>query len=94
MEARYRFYEVVRVRTQGGHYDGLEGAVLGIAQDEPGGRGYAVHLYELEEVHYFSEEELESTGKQDKRENFYGGTTVRVIVDPETGEGRIANSDD
>ena len=37
-----------------------------------------------------TEDELETTGKMDKRETFYSNTTLKVKVNPETGEGYLA----
>jgi len=94
MESKYEFYEIVRVAPQGSHDSpganlaGLEGAVLGKSQDEHGNWYYAVHIYNLNEVHFLPEQELEPTGRSDKRETFYEGDSMTVTVDPETGAGK------
>jgi hypothetical protein len=64
--------------------------VLGRAQDESGNWGYAVFIYAANEVWNFREDELEPTGKMDKRENFYDGSSIGVRVDPDTGEGYLS----
>ena len=46
------------------------------------------------EAPYCLEHELESTGGMDKRETFYSGASLKVEVDPETGEGRLKYEDD
>jgi hypothetical protein len=86
--AKFRFYEVVRVISQKAL--GQEGAVLGMADDEHGW-GYAVSLYSTGICTDFSEEELEATGRMDRRETFYDDDEphIRVAVDPATGKGRI-----
>jgi Immunity protein 31 len=91
MEPKYQFYEVVRISKQVKHQHlvGLEGAVLGMSQNEQGQWGYAVTLYETGQCWDLSEEDLEPTGRMDKRETFYDGTSIIVTVDPQTGEGRI-----
>ena len=85
MGAKYKFYEIVRIIT--GENTGKEGAIMGMAQDDDGLWGYAVHVYEDSIVWDYLETDLESTGKMDKRESFYSGETIKVYVDPETGEG-------
>jgi hypothetical protein len=91
MASKYQFYEIVRVSEQcvREQVAGLEGVILGMAQDEQGRWSYAVHLYELGESWHLFEDELEPTGRMSSREEFYDGTHITVVVDPETGEGRI-----
>lgn len=94
MESKYQFYEVVRVAPSFAgpqHVVGLEGAVLGMAQDEVGRWSYGVYLYKLERVWSFSQEDLEVTGVMDRRESFYDGPVITVVVDPWTGKGRITD---
>ena len=94
MKNEFDFYEIVRVNSKSSEtkeINGLEGAVLGKAKNETGEWGYAVSIYRLDECWDIMHSELESTGRMDKEENFYDGTSVRVSVDPETGEGRIVD---
>lgn len=88
IESRYEFYEVVTVKS--GSASGLEGAVVGRAQEENRWY-YAVYIYEHGEVWSLPEEYLEPTGRTDERATFYDGTSVKVRVDPETGEGSVAD---
>jgi hypothetical protein len=93
MKPKYQSYEIVRIAntpsTISNKVAGLEGAILGANQDEQNGWSYGVHLYKLEEVWFFGEQELEATGRMDKYESFYDGTSITVTVDPHTGEGKI-----
>lgn len=95
MKQKYELYEIVQVAatesTISHNVAGLEGAVLGVSQNEIGDWSYSIHLYSTGEVWFFPEEELEPTGKKDKYESFYDGSSVTVSVDLETGEGRIVN---
>lgn len=97
MDAKFQFYEIVRVAVapeNHAHVYDMEGAILGRAQDDNGAWTYAVHLYDLGSVWNFKEEMLQPTGRMDKRETFYSGEHIKVIVDPETHEGKIAEEDD
>jgi hypothetical protein len=92
VDAKYKFYEVVRVNEK--HYRSMfvnkEGAILGMSQNEQNDMwGYTLTFDDLPETYGFEEEELEPTGKMKKREDFYDGSSVTVVVDPDTGEGRI-----
>jgi hypothetical protein len=89
VKPEYDFYEIVRVISP--KKRGYEGAILGMSQNDLGKWGYAVFLYEENTVWDFQEDELEPTGRKDRRESFYDGTTIRVQVDPDTGEGTIVD---
>lgn len=98
---KYQFYEVVRINAtkpdsiQRGisKVNGLEGAILGMSQDSQGIWGYAVSIYSLETVWDILEHELEPTGKMDSRDTFYDGSSISVEVNPDTGEGRLKDSE-
>jgi hypothetical protein len=96
-ESPFQFYEIVRIR-EGlpgmQKYGGLEGAILGMAQEADGSWGYAVSLYSDGFTYDVTDREIESTGRMDRRESFYDGTSVRVSVDSETGEGSIIEHSD
>lgn len=96
MEPKFRFFEIVRVAVQHSGrapYDGLEGAVLGMSRDVNGTWGYAVHIYQFDHTVDLTESELESTGRMAREEDFYDGTVIKVLVDPDTLEGRLADSE-
>jgi hypothetical protein len=60
---------------------GLEGAVLGISED--GGRivSYAISIYDRDGICWNVEPaDLEPTGRHDRRESFYDGSSLRVSV--------------
>ena len=77
--SRFAFYEIVRVCEQTETAGGLEGAVLGISTDDAGRVvAYAVYIYERERTAMFDPADLEPTGRFDRHENFYDGTSIRV----------------
>jgi hypothetical protein len=92
VNAKYEFYEIVRVRVPKKH--GEEGTVLGKSQDGSGKWGYAIYIHSSEEVWNFRENELESTGRMNNREAFYDGTGITVQVDPNTGEGSLVEQEE
>ena len=49
----------------------------------------AVSLFDSHEAWSLREGDLVATGRFMRREDFYDGTSVRVRVDPETGEGDL-----
>ncbi len=93
MKSKYEFYEIVRVGEgcRFKHLVGLLGAILGKARNKDGYWNYAVYLYDLEMSWYLREDELTTTNQFESPEKFYDGTKVKIVVDPETGEGVIAN---
>lgn len=92
VENRFQFYEVVRVSESYSRFKdliGLEGTILGMAESKEGRWGYAVLLYELGETWDIAEDDLEPTGRMDARDRLYDGTKASVVVDRETGAGKI-----
>jgi hypothetical protein len=88
---KYQFYEIVRVGKHCRHRQliGREGAILGMSQNEQGIWGYAVALQPSGECWDLVEDNLESTGRMERRETFYDGTSVTVTVNPQTSEGEV-----
>jgi hypothetical protein len=89
---RFEFYEIVRIQPQSSalrQLQSLEGAVLGRSENPDGTWGYAIFVYSLNETWDLPEAVLEPTGRSDSRETFYDGTSITVIVDPDTGEGHL-----
>jgi len=85
---KYQYYEIIKIETSDPNklqFNGKEGAVLGIAYDDDKNFepewGYSIHIYEEEECWRFTEYELKPTGKFDKRESFYDGTSIQVTQD-------------
>jgi hypothetical protein len=92
LEPQFQFYEIVKITNPmlSKEYAGKHGVVLGRSQDDEQKWNYAISLYDFAETVMFHEDELESTGQMDKPENFYTGENIKVKVDPETGEGYLA----
>ena len=94
MKNKFQFYEVVRVincdQIKNKDLLGEEGTVLGMSQNEEDGHWvYAVSMPSTGTNNCIREDSLESTGRMKQRSDFYSGDSIRVIVDPETGEGSI-----
>jgi hypothetical protein len=68
--------------------DGAIGVVLGRSQnEETGAWGYAVYIEGHDDVWDVPSEALQPTGRMRSREDFYDGTSLKVRVDPRSGEG-------
>lgn len=95
MKSKFNYYEIVNVKeiafTINNGLNGLKGVVLGMAEDEKGNWGYAIHIYSMEEVWDLPEEYLESSGQFTSREEFYDGSNIEMKVDGKTGEGKIVD---
>ena len=92
MKNKFNFYEVIKILDLDKdlkEIHGLEGTVLGMSQDDDGAWGYAVSV--KNECWDISETNMVSTGKFSKREDFYPGDTVKVIVN-EKGKGELKES--
>ncbi len=90
-EPRYEFYQEVQVRTSDpkkSHLNGRIGVVFGRTEtSENTSWGYGVQLQD--KCWFFYEYEIQPTGRQFRREDFYDGSSVRVRVD-ENGRGNLA----
>jgi hypothetical protein len=90
---RFEFYEIVQVISGSGRnakMNGQTGAVLGRALSDDGLRwSYAIHVDSTGISWSFNEDELLPTGRHAKKEDFYDGSSIQVIVD-ERGRGSIA----
>lgn len=86
---RFAHYEVVVVcttsKTLADGIAGKTGAVMGISHPETEGGPvlYAVGAYDFDETCMVAEHELESTGRVDRREDFYSGESIRVSQEGE-----------
>lgn len=90
-QPQFEFYEVVRVasdRPELSRVVGMQGAVLGRSASPDGTWSYSVQLTDSESVHFFGESDLVATGDKRRREDFYDGSTVKVSVDPLTGQAK------
>jgi hypothetical protein len=106
---KFLFYEVIEVRPKNNFLDlsgldtrkfdyqtliGREGVIIGMIQDDDGFWLYDV-LFKKEENRFtLMEKDLVSTGIIRKEEEFMSGESIRVRVDPETGEGTIVDDED
>ena len=92
MSSKFDFYEVVRVSSECVRYSHLshqEGVVLAMAQDEQSQWHYTVFINDSSMCWVLMEHELEPTGRSTCEESFYSEGSIRVKVDPITGEGSI-----
>jgi hypothetical protein len=94
-DSLFEFYEVIEVvagRPIIGVIVGRRGAVLGKAQnEETGAWSYSVSMLESGESWSLRENEIVSTGVHMTRRDFYDGSSVKVLSDPETGDGTLAD---
>lgn len=87
---RFDFYEVVTV-VQDPELDGEAGVILGMVFDPISSSWqYAVSVESKDSVWTFYECQLTTTGEFRRRADVYDGTSIRVHVDPETGDGNPA----
>lgn len=93
MAPKFQFFEVVKVKVLPQippEIHGKRGHIAGMSESEDGSAvGYAVFIYDLEVVWDIEENFLESTGEMTTYEDWYDGTHIKVIVNPETGEGDL-----
>ncbi len=83
-EPKFTFYEKVRIQT--GNYSQLIGSVMGRSQDDDHNWHYSVQIEGKVSSCMFRESELESIGVVGSREDFYDGSSLRVVVN-DRGEG-------
>jgi|688.fasta_scaffold552452_2 hypothetical protein len=94
MKSKFDFYDVVKINSSRNilkKINGSEGVVLGKAQNEETGLwSYGVSVYKDNDlVWHVLEEDLLATGKKADPKNFEVVETIRVLVNPETGEGYL-----
>lgn len=89
----FDFYEEVRIKSLDqakSHLNGQIGVILGrTPRNDASSHSYGVALNNGKEAWCFFEDELESTGRIFRREDFYDGTVVKVHVD-EHGRATLA----
>jgi hypothetical protein len=93
MSTGFEFFTIVRIINSSADIQGQEGVVLGKAQNEAGIWSYAVSLYSTNTTWSFTHNELEDTGRKDKAENFYDGSSIRVSQKGEIKSVNISDSD-
>jgi hypothetical protein len=94
---QFDFYEVVEIlepEIMPRRLWHTHGVVQGMSQSESGIWEYAILVYEdNKEVWQLEQRFLKPTGKQMTRDDFYDGTSVKVVVDLESGEGKQKEDD-
>jgi hypothetical protein len=88
--AKYRKHDVVRVAES--YLDpgvrGLEGAVVDDSlRDDKRGVGYSIWVYDLDELWFFREDDLEPTSRVERRGDLPHAAVPRRQIDLGTGEG-------
>ncbi len=75
---------------------GKKGVIMAMVQADNGDWLYEVSLDVMDEKASYTirEQDLISTGIMKKREDFYTGESIRVRVDPKTGEGEIVDDEE
>lgn len=91
---KFDFYEVVVVKDTNDQRNaeivGARGCVLGMAQCEESELWY--YSVSIEGICWsVAEEKLSKTGEFRSRSDFYSGESIRVRVDPATGEGSVVD---
>lgn len=98
MENKFDYYEIVKIKSGNpelSDVNGLKGAVLGISESEDSKQiAYSVHIFKLKTSWFIFEEDLKPTGMKANPEDFYTGESIKVRVDPKTGEGEIVEDDE
>ena len=92
MAAKFEFFEVVRIDAapeESEELDGKTGPIVGMAESEDGRWTYSIYLENQGGAFIVNEDRLTSTGRFVKREDIYDGSSMRVAVDPKTGEGKL-----
>lgn len=83
--SRFAFYQEVRIARptpQNAEHAGRIGVVVGLAAEPGEPAGYGIALHGIDEIASCDEAELEATGRQFRREDFYDDSQrVRVRVD-------------
>jgi hypothetical protein len=91
MDAKFDFYEVVSILASEETPQtlwGMEGVIVGRVQVDEGVWEYAVQMSaDNNNCWQLREDGLRSEGRKRRREDLYSGETIRVRVDPMTGEG-------
>ncbi len=89
---KFTSYEIVRIINPSKKYKEnlkyLNGFISAMSINRHGVYYYGVFLFNKQEGYCFEEHELESTGQFVKKEDYYSGESVKVIVHPD-GRGEL-----
>ncbi len=85
------FVEVLITKPAESHrqFAGLRGFVTGKSPRKDGKWSYVIAFNDHEHCYMFDQEELEATGRCFREEDFFDGSSIKVRVDPKTGEGEF-----
>ena len=90
MKNKFKFYEIVKVvstNPERSEINGKIGTILGMTEDK-NVNVYVISIEDEEDDLYVYEYDLVSTHRFAKREDFYIGESVKVLVSPD-GKGRL-----
>lgn len=89
------FFQVVKLCDASEHFaevGATAGTVIGRVYDEASERWwYAVQFDGIAELYQVLESDLHPTAEFRRQSEYYDGAHMRVIVDPRSGEGQVAN---
>jgi hypothetical protein len=85
--AKFKYYEEVIIKSERKEIEEINDKI-GVIFSDPDMDYIAVYFTDLEEVWDVKSNELKSTGKFFKREDFYDGSSISVKVDSK-GRGKI-----
>ena len=98
MNSKFNYYDITIIKTTDPKikkFNGLEATIQGKSQSEedPAIWAYSVSIDGLDECYFVFEKDLYPTGRIAKEEHYMSQDTIRVRVDPETGEGNIVEEE-
>jgi hypothetical protein len=99
MKSLYDFYDIVQIISTDPKHRSMKGkfaVIRGKAQDEETNEWfYGVRIINSEGfIVSFDEKDLKSTGKKANPKDYESVGSIKVRVDPETGEGSIVEDDE
>ena len=103
MTRKFDFFDVVIItstKKKLKKFNGKKGIVRGVSNNEtnPTIYAYSVDILnennETEFCKFIFEEDLHPTGEKADKARMYCGKTIKVRVNPETGEGEIVDKDE
>lgn len=98
MKGKYDFYDIVKIvsdKPKLQEINGKIGVITGVSTPEDSSRSYAYavdilnSMGEPEDGWFVHEEDLQTTGKKADRSTFEAIESIKVRVDPKTGESHI-----
>lgn len=98
MKNKFNYYEIVKVRSpkeELTEINGSKGVIRGMSQsDETGEWGYAVSIIKDDGILWdIMETDLVTTTEFASPKDHTTGESIKIKVDPKTGEGEIVDKD-